>query len=227
MGTEDKGIGSCFIKSVKRYFKKGASDSTKTPKLTAKQKFEAGKARSAKLKAERAKKAASAKKEAETRAKNKLKKPKAVSPTVKQKATPSLKQKVTPSLKQKVTPSLKQKVTPSLKQKVTGKAASRGYLRDSSGKKVKSGSGYVRTTYPDTPTSKSLRGKNVAPKDRAALVKKMRAAKAHEKRLAELRKQGLFAKGGLVKPRRATKPKSAAKSTKSNKVVKPRSKGYV
>jgi hypothetical protein len=92
---------------------------------------------------------------------------------------------------------------------------------------VKSGSGYVRTTYPDTPTSKSLRGKNVAPKDRAALVKKMRAAKAHEKRLAELRKQGLFAKGGLVKPRRATKPKSAAKSTKSNKVVKPRSKGYV
>ena len=45
MGTEDKGIGSCFIKSVKRYFKKGASDSTKTPKLTAKQKFEAGKAR--------------------------------------------------------------------------------------------------------------------------------------------------------------------------------------
>ena len=76
MGIKGKGIGS-LINRAKRYLK-GASDSTKTPKLTARQKFEAGKARSAKLKAERAKKAASAKKGAETRAKNKLKKAEAV-----------------------------------------------------------------------------------------------------------------------------------------------------
>jgi len=76
MGIKGKGIGS-LINRAKRYLK-GASNSTKTPKLTAMQKFKAGKARSAKLKAERAKKAASAKKGAETRAKNKLKKAEAV-----------------------------------------------------------------------------------------------------------------------------------------------------